>query len=104
MTDQELNAKLDLLAGLMTAVEEKKAAFEESIKNTTEAIADLQAAVKAEVLARGESAKTDHITAIWNNGKTSWNSKLLEGYALAHPDILAAKKVGDPTVSFRLVK
>ena len=36
--------------------------------------------------------------------KTSWDGKLLEGYAVAHPEILAARKVGKPTVSFRTVK
>ncbi len=39
--------------------------------------------------------------AIWNKGRASWDGKKLEGYAMDHPEILQAQKVGEPTVTFR---
>lgn len=104
MTNEELTIKIAALAGLKTAYEEAKAQFERDTAEARTTIEDMEAEIKEEVLARGETVKTDYMTVTWNKGKTSWDGKLLEGYALAHPDILAAKKVGAPTVSFRLMR
>ena len=102
MTD--ITEKLELLAGLKQAYAEAKADFEKQTFDTKMLIDDLESEITAAILDLGETVKTDHISAIWNKGKTTWDGKLLEGYALAHPDILAARKVGEPTVSFRLTK
>lgn len=99
-----LEEKLEMLAGLKLGLEARTAAFEAEIASTTDAIKSLETEVKAEVLALGQTVKTDHISAIWNKGKTTWDGKLLEGYAVAHHEILAAKKTGQPTVSFKLAK
>lgn len=102
MTD--IAEKLELLAGLKQAYAEARADFEKKNLDSRNMIEDLEAEITAAVLEMGETVKTDHISAVWNKGKTTWDGRLLEGYALAHPDILAAKKVGEPTVSFRLTK
>ena len=99
-----IDDKLEMLAGLKTAYAEAKADFEAKTAETKEMIDELETEITAAVLEKGETVKTDHISAIWNKGKTTWDGKLLEGYALAHPDINAARKVGNPTVSFRLTK
>ena len=43
------------------------------------------------------------LTAIYNKGRAgAWDSKKLEGYALVHPEIMAARKPdGKPYVTFR---
>ena len=64
---------------------------------------ELTAEVKADVLDNGSSVKADHLHAIYNRGRTTWDTKLLAGYAVAHPEIEALKKVGDPTVSIRSI-
>ena len=99
-----IEEKMDLLAGLKTAYAEAKADFEANTAEAREMIQNLEAEITAAVLEKGETVKTESISAVWNKGKTTWDGKLLEGYALAHPDILAAKKVGEPTVSFRLAR
>jgi len=99
-----IEEKLEMLAGLKTAYAEAKADFEENTAEAREMIQDLEAEITADVLEKGETVKTDHISAIWNKGKVTWDGKLLEGYALAHPDINAARKIGSPTVSFRLAR
>lgn len=99
-----IEEKMELLAGLKTAYAETKADFEANTAEAREMIQNLEAEITAAVLEKGETVKTESISAVWNKGKTTWDGKLLEGYALAHPDILAAKKVGEPTVSFRLAR
>jgi len=102
MTDASLHEDMELLAMLMRTLEDEKHIFETRNKKLTDQIKNLQDKVKAEVLERGETVKGDQITVIWNKGKATWDGKLLEGYAVAHPEILAAKKTGSPTVSFKL--
>ena len=104
MTQEELLDKLEMLAGMKTAYAEAKAEFEKKTASSKNMIDALEDEITEAVLNVGETVKTDHIQAIWNKGKSSWDGKLLEGYALAHPDILAARKTGKPTVSFKLVK
>lgn len=66
-------------------------------------LAELTTEIKADVIANGSSVKADHLHAIYNKGRTTWNSKLLAGYAVAHPEIMALRKVGNPTVSIRSI-
>lgn len=60
--------------------------------------------IRARVLALGESVKTPWKRAIYSKGRTTWDSKRLGGYAVAHPEILEMRKVGKPSVSIRKVK
>ena len=96
--------KLNELAELKLAYAASKAKWETQTAEAKERIDDLEKEISEAVLAEGQTVKTDLISAIWNKGKSTWDGKLLEGYAVAHPEILAAKKVGKPTVSFRLTK
>ena len=102
MTD--LNVKIAELALKMRHMEKEKEAFERNHKVILDEIKTLQDEIKAEVLTLGETVKTDEMQVIWNKGKTTWDGKLLEGYAVAHPEILQAQKVGQPTVSFKLAR
>ena len=94
--------KLDALAVKKYILERKKADFDEVNKDLIDEIAMIESEIKEAVLAKGETVRTERIQAVWNKGKTTWDGGLLEGYAVAHPEILAAKKTGKPTVSFRL--
>jgi len=67
-------------------------------------IEELEAAVRKAVLNLGMSVRGCHLQAVWNKGRVSWNTKALEGYALAHPEVEALRNVGDPSVSIRLAK
>lgn len=67
-------------------------------------IAALKDEISAEVLASGETAKGEHYMAVWNKGRTTWDSKKLDGMASIIPQLNDARKVGEPTVSFRSVK
>jgi len=56
------------------------------------------------VLEGGESIKGEKLQAVFSNGRTTWDSKALVGYAVAHPEIEKLKKTGKPSVSIREIK
>jgi hypothetical protein len=64
-------------------------------------IAEAEALVKANVLEIGVTIKAGDYTAVYAKGRTSWDARLLDGYAAAHPEILPFRHVGAPSVSIR---
>lgn len=64
----------------------------------------LTSSIKAEVLALQATVKSDHLMAVYKKGVETWDGKALTGFAAAHPEILAFKKVGSPVVVISPVK
>lgn len=81
-----------------------KAEFWPMIEVNHEAVEDLKVAIEDAVLKAEATAKSSRYMAVWNKGRASWNGKALEGFAMAHPEILQARTFGNPTVTFRKVK
>jgi len=67
-------------------------------------ITELDAAVKAQVLAHGDKVRGMHLQAVWTKGRVSWDTKALDGYAAAHPEIAQFRTTGEPSVSIRKVQ
>lgn len=80
------------------------AEFADKVQTVGAAIAALEAEVKQAVIQNGESVKATFLHAVWMKGRTSWDTKSLDGFAAAHPEILAFRKEGEPTVSIRAVR
>lgn len=112
----EYNAQIDvanmdkqtLIDQVLTPeIKAKIAEIEAEFAGKTEAananIAALTKEVKGMVILAGESIKADHLHAIFVKGRTSWDTKVLDRYANAHPEILIARLEGDPSVSIRKV-
>lgn len=102
MTDEELKEKMNECGQLMHGIECAMADFEHMHKGINERIGELRDEIKEEILKRCSTQKSQCLEVRYAKGKTTWNGSLLEGLALAHPEINAAKKVGKPTVSFIL--
>ena len=66
-------------------------------------IAELTDAIKVDVLTGAKSVKTEHLQAVFVKGRVSWDTKGVEGYALAHPELMTYRKEGEPSVSIRRV-
>lgn len=66
-------------------------------------IADLEAEIKNDVLAAGETIKGEHMMAMFVKGRTTWDTKALEVYSLAHPEIAALRKTGEPSVTIKVM-
>lgn len=74
------------------------------IEGLQESIGDRERAIKMDTLEHGETVRGATLMAVWNKGRTSWDTKGLSGYAVAHPEILAFQKNGKPSVSIRVRK
>ena len=67
-------------------------------------IGTLETEIKHDVLQRGETIKGDHLLAVYNKPRVTWDSAGLEGYAVAHPEIAAFRKMGWASIAIRGVK
>jgi len=127
MTESEIKQKLDTLAeyqsqrdaamlekqslidAIYTAeikaqVAEIEAEFSAKTEGVTENIATLEAEIKQAVLKHGASVKGSFFHAVFAKGRVSWDTKSLDGYAAAHPELLSFRKEGEPSVSLRVAK
>jgi len=75
----------------------KTETVDENIERLTEQI-------KQAVIEHGKSVKSSVYGAVYVRGRVTWNAKSLDGYAIAHPQILSFRKEGKPSVSLRIVK
>uniref|UniRef100_A0A6H1Z9L0 Uncharacterized protein n=1 Tax=viral metagenome TaxID=1070528 RepID=A0A6H1Z9L0_9ZZZZ len=126
MNEDEIKQKLDLLADhqaqrdaialqkaeladaiLTTEIKAQLAEIDAEFAGKTEAvnanIAVLETEVKQAVVEHGTSVKGTFLHAIWNKGHVSWDTRSLDGYAVAHPELLSFRKEGEPSVSLRKV-
>ena len=58
----------------------------------------IESDVRNDVMVSGESVKGDVLRASYVKGRISWDTKALDGYAAAHPEIEQFKKEGAPSV------
>ena len=99
------NKRAAILAPLheqLTDLEEELAPIQSAISHE---ISTLETEIKEDVLHVGETVRGHSFMAVFAKGREgSWDSNKLKGFAMAHPEILAAKKPdGEPTVSIRRV-
>ena len=78
--------------------------YEPMIEESAKAIRELEAEVKAAVIAGGETVKGRILQAVYSKGRSTWDTTALINYAKADPKLLRFQKVGEPSVSFRAVK
>jgi hypothetical protein len=111
MNDEIARDYMKKYAELAQRANEVNAIAEKRIANLKQEIAEynaemqfLESSVKSYVLIRGKTLKGDYYDVVFSKGRTTWNSKALEGYALIHPEILACKQTGEPSASLRIVK
>ena len=100
--------KQELIDNVLTPeIKAKIADIEAEFRLTTatvdEKIADLTEQVKQAVIAEGQSVKGNYLHAVYNKGRISWDSKTLDGLAMVIPDILKARKEGEPSISIRRI-
>ena len=67
-------------------------------------IKELREQIKAAVIANGATVKGSMYQAVYVKGRDSWDTKALDGYAAAHPEIIQFRTTGNPSVTIRSVK
>src|SRR3989337_1244599 len=93
---QELIDKVLVPQKVLNQWNEIKAEFQPLINIASTSANELKISIEANVLTIGSTAKGSHYMAVWNKGRETWDGKKLDGYAMDHPEILQAKKVGEP--------
>jgi len=82
-------------------IAEINAEFADKTKSLNQEITFLEGEVKQEVVNAGETIKGEYMMAVYVKGRVSWDTKALDGYATAHPEIAQFRKIGEPSVSIR---
>lgn len=98
----------DLTAAVITDAQRQEIAaieleYAPSFDAVNERIADLEGSIKAAVIEAGATVKGQYYQAVYMKGRVSYDTKALDGYSLAHPELLAYRNEGQPSVSLRSV-
>jgi len=88
---------LELLGIYRAAYDERKeaiAVLEAKLSELKAPLEELERAIKDKVVSDGESVEYLGVRATYTKAHTrySWSNDKLEGFAMAHPEILAARK------------
>ena len=97
----EIRENLNMLSEAKEKLAEAKAIFEAEHAPLLELIEMLENSIKTDVLEYGKSVSGEKMTAVWANGRMSWDSKKLTELAETCPEINGCRKYGNPSVSFR---
>ena len=126
MTEQEIKTMLEKLAEYRAAIDvvllEKQALiaailtdeikaqlaeiddeFSEKTHAASAAAGELEEQIKQAVTEFGQSVKGEFLHAVFSKGRVSWDTKSLDGYAAAHPELMTFRKEGQPSVGIRKV-
>jgi phage-related minor tail protein len=88
---------------IQQALKDLDAEKDTALTSLQDGINQLTAEIKTLVLVGGSTVKGQHLIAVWVKGRVSWDTKGLEGYKVAHPEIATFRKEGDPSVTIRSI-
>ena len=100
---QEKQALIDqvLTPEIKEKLAEIDAEFDPKVDELAQQKSMLEADIKHEVLSAGRTVKGTYHSFVWSKPRVSWDTKALDGYALAHPEIVQFRAEGAPSVSVR---
>ena len=78
-------------------IKDIEAEFSADVEHIDLVISTLTEEIKTAAIAHGESVKGDNMKVTFVKGRVTWDSKGLAGYAVANPEVLKFKKVGNPS-------
>ena len=107
--DATLLEKQELIEQIYTdeikaRIAEIEAEFVSKTEAVNENISSLEEKIKKAVIENGASVKGSFLHAVFAKGRVSWDTKSLDGYATAHPELLSFRKEGEPSASIRVAK
>lgn len=85
-------------------VYEVEAEFSGKLEAANAKQAELEQAIRDAVVNHGQTVRGEYLTAVYMKGRVSWDTKALDGYSAAHPEIAQFRKEGAPSVSLRSVE
>ena len=100
--------KQELIDGIYTQeikvkLQEIDAEFTTQYEGVDANITAITEQIKQAVIDNGASVKGSFLHAVYAKGRVSWDSKTLDGLALVIPEVLKARKEGEPSISIRKI-
>lgn len=88
---------------IKTQLAEIDAEFDPQFESVDSKASEIEARIKEEVVAHGETIKGTALQAVYSKGRISWDSRGLNGYLVDHPELNQFKKQGKPSISIRKI-
>jgi hypothetical protein len=85
--------------GVMIEIDDIQYRTELKVKQAHDILEALKTQIHALMLEHGETVQSQHKTAKWCKPRVSWNDDGLCGIAMFHPEILALRREGEPSVA-----
>jgi hypothetical protein len=82
---------------------EIEAEFSGAAHAVDENIRALEDEIKADTEAEGKTVKGKHFMAVYNRGRITWNTDMMEAWINDHPFLKSARKEGKPSISLRRI-
>ena len=100
---QEKQALIDsvLTPEIKEKLAEIDAEFDPKVEDISQQKSMLEAEIKQEILEAGRTINGTYHSFVWSKPRVSWDTKALDGYAAAHPEIQQFRIEGSPSVSVR---
>ena len=89
--------RAEIMATVQAELDALSAEYDPLFDSGRERLQALEAQAKELCIMRGQSAKVDGLAVTYVKGRTSWDTKALDGYAAAHPEIEQFKSEGNPS-------
>ena len=93
--------KREVMESIAPQLADIDAEFYERINDAKLLVGNLELQVKQAVIARGVSTANERVNVSFTKPRITWDDSGLQGYALAHPEILKFRKVGAPSASIK---
>lgn len=93
----------EIIAPVKAQLADLDAEFAPMMEGVQQNMSALEAQVKQAVLQNGTSVKGEHLMAVWAKGRTSWDTRKLDGLMIALPQLKECRTEGAPSVSIRTV-
>ncbi len=84
-------------------LEEIEAEFAGKRETVDANIAALDTEIRDEVLRQGTTVKSTFLRVVYHPGRITWDTKRLDAYARARPEVLEFRRQGEPFVSIQKI-
>jgi len=96
--------RADILSAVQARLDDLEREVHPKLDLAQLSAAQLEGEIKALVIADGVSVKGTRLHAVYSRGRVTWDSKSLDGYAVAHPELASFRKEGEPSVTIRAAR
>lgn len=99
-----MSERNEILSKVQSELDALDQYYQPSINQYSQEIERLTQSIKDDVIDQGKTIKSNKLMAVYTKPRITWDTKGLEGYMVAHPEIEVFRNIGKASVSIREVK